>query len=548
MSEQAALLAAIIASPDDDVPRLVYADWLDENRPDPAPSPAAGPSARADYVRVQCRLAGRPFDEPDYAELLERERDLSDWLNTHAPDPAPPLPGDLEWFNEFDGGEWGTFARGFLDETEYTEYDDAPDENVARLLTALPEAFALTTVRSLRLADAYGEEVGGLLNSPVAAGLRGLALSDIADDNEADAVRAIATSAHLTGLRKLSLDFYVEEDDLRRLARADHLGSLESLSLDYPSPLGLRPLGAARWFRNLRVLQLWMDSRDALKAVAELPEMPNLVALSLRGAVAPAAAAVRKFAASGAFPRLARLELDNTRLAPEMVAGLARGTWPLRHLKLHRVAVRRVGAEALAAAPFAETLRVLELPGCDVTAGGVQALAASAALAGLKRLDLSANPIGPGGLAALARSRPLGGLRGLNLSDCNGTKAPLDAAALLHFLTALECPELRHLELDRMPVGVRGARALAAGAPFTNLTRLGLAECGLRENGARALVGSSALDRLTVLDVPDNAAGKGVSRLADPTVFPRLGRCNLSRNRIPKWPLARLRKRPGVQV
>jgi uncharacterized protein (TIGR02996 family) len=39
-----ALLAAIIAEPEDDTPRLVYADWLDEHaRPE-----------RAEFIRVQC--------------------------------------------------------------------------------------------------------------------------------------------------------------------------------------------------------------------------------------------------------------------------------------------------------------------------------------------------------------------------------------------------------------------------------------------------------------------------------------------------------------
>ena len=56
------------------------------------------------------------------------------------------------------------------------------------------------------------------------------------------------------------------------------------------------------------------------------------------------------------------------------------------------------------------------------------------------------------------------------------------------------------------------------------------------------------MDHLTILEMPDNSAGTGVAKLADPTAYPRLGRCNLSRNSIPKSPLARLRKRPGVQV
>src|SRR5262249_22464510 len=45
--EAAALLRAIIANPDDDTPRLVYADWLQEHD-DPE---------RAEYIRVQCQIA-----------------------------------------------------------------------------------------------------------------------------------------------------------------------------------------------------------------------------------------------------------------------------------------------------------------------------------------------------------------------------------------------------------------------------------------------------------------------------------------------------------
>lgn len=40
----AALLAAIIANPDEDTPRLVYADWLQEN----------GQEERAEFIRSQC--------------------------------------------------------------------------------------------------------------------------------------------------------------------------------------------------------------------------------------------------------------------------------------------------------------------------------------------------------------------------------------------------------------------------------------------------------------------------------------------------------------
>ncbi len=44
---EAALLAAVLADPDDDLPRLALADWWEKN----------GQSERAEFVRVQCRIA-----------------------------------------------------------------------------------------------------------------------------------------------------------------------------------------------------------------------------------------------------------------------------------------------------------------------------------------------------------------------------------------------------------------------------------------------------------------------------------------------------------
>src|SRR5687767_8924873 len=47
MSDEDALLAAIAAHPDEDTPRLMYADWLDEH----------GKPRRAEFVRVQIEIA-----------------------------------------------------------------------------------------------------------------------------------------------------------------------------------------------------------------------------------------------------------------------------------------------------------------------------------------------------------------------------------------------------------------------------------------------------------------------------------------------------------
>jgi uncharacterized protein (TIGR02996 family) len=55
-------LHAIWKSPDDDTPRLIFVDWLDEN----------GDPERAEFIRVQCRLERTPEDADDPPELEER--------------------------------------------------------------------------------------------------------------------------------------------------------------------------------------------------------------------------------------------------------------------------------------------------------------------------------------------------------------------------------------------------------------------------------------------------------------------------------------------
>src|SRR5262249_20269221 len=45
MAEHPGFLQAVLDAPDDDAPRLIYADWLDDH----------GDPARAEFIRLQCR-------------------------------------------------------------------------------------------------------------------------------------------------------------------------------------------------------------------------------------------------------------------------------------------------------------------------------------------------------------------------------------------------------------------------------------------------------------------------------------------------------------
>lgn len=115
MNEQQSFLDAILAEPEDDGLRLVYADWLEEN----------GQGERAEFIRVQIELhqewpwAGQSVKDgltvagreahPQFASLVDRERELLDtigswpfrWfpgpssIGTENVDHAPPRSGQI---------------------------------------------------------------------------------------------------------------------------------------------------------------------------------------------------------------------------------------------------------------------------------------------------------------------------------------------------------------------------------------------------------------------------------------------------------------------
>ena len=69
MPEARALLQAICEQRDDDLPRLAYADWLEET---------GGPAerCRAEFIRAQIELAKMGEDDPRRADLERREAAL----------------------------------------------------------------------------------------------------------------------------------------------------------------------------------------------------------------------------------------------------------------------------------------------------------------------------------------------------------------------------------------------------------------------------------------------------------------------------------------
>ena len=107
MSDEAALLTAIAAHPDEDTPRLMYADWLDEN----------GRPIRAEFIRVQIDIARKDHLPRAilnrYVDLFKRNQELIDDHRGELLGPLAALPAEAR----------AEFRRGFVASIEVTVRD-----------------------------------------------------------------------------------------------------------------------------------------------------------------------------------------------------------------------------------------------------------------------------------------------------------------------------------------------------------------------------------------------------------------------------------------
>lgn len=364
MQDSAAFHRLIAAAPDDDAPRLVYADWLEE-RGDP----------RGTFVRVQCALARLPADHPRRRELEQVEDEL---FQTHGAAWAHGVAARVSGYK---------FRRGFID--EITLRADAFLEHAPVLLRP-------GTIRTVHLLNAAGH-VGGLARSPHLARVRALDLcgNRLLDD----AVQLLARSPAVRGLTSLDLSF----------------NSLTSV--------GVRALAAAKSWPRLQTLDLRGNDRIEDRGAAALARavMPALTTLDLRDCqLGPAG--VWALIRGKALPKLADFRFAGNAVgdsgaralaaSPRLAALLAgSGTLDLSHTGLNPAGLRTLlGDDRLA------VVRTLRLDGNQLGDTGAAALAA-AKLPQLRELYLAGNNITDDGAAALAGSPLLGRLHWLGLRD-----------------------------------------------------------------------------------------------------------------------------------
>jgi uncharacterized protein (TIGR02996 family) len=91
MSDETALLRAIAANPDEDTPRLAFADYIEEQ----------GNTARAEFIRGQVELARLKEDSPRRREIAFRCRQLLDAHEEEWLDPREVFERDWAWSRGF---------------------------------------------------------------------------------------------------------------------------------------------------------------------------------------------------------------------------------------------------------------------------------------------------------------------------------------------------------------------------------------------------------------------------------------------------------------
>jgi uncharacterized protein (TIGR02996 family) len=261
MNTRDALLAAILANPDEDTPRLMFADWLDEH----------GEPDRAEFIRVQIELARlreaeadlpyafgrhhatgrpaygwRPHDTPERVALLKREAELHDANSAEwragIPNYAGGNNGYLRHFRRGFVGEAVTSLGPFLKDPRAL-WERQPVETLgliwaeAKARLKVPSCRALARARELSLLP----------------GVRGAVMDG------AELLAPYARCPHLANLRSLDVSrFELRDGGAAVLAASEHLrpGELH-ISCTGLTPAGLAGLLSAPFAAGLR--QLWPD-------------------------------------------------------------------------------------------------------------------------------------------------------------------------------------------------------------------------------------------------------------------------------------------------
>ena len=475
----------IVANIDDDLPRVVYADWLQEN----------GRDARAEFIRVQVERGRRPSWDPAQVPLRLREQEL---LKRHGEEWLAEMPA-------VEGARWEGFRRGIVAEVSFASFEAMRTSAAACRAVAPVEA---VTVRWPRRRE------GKKTVKPIAE-LRELTITGAP---EHDVCEWVAASPQLATLRRLTVRSLLRYS-FELLVASPHLANLRSLRL--PSndigSYGLNTLAGAASLSLLEELDLTAGGRHERYHGDELIRAAGMQALMNWSGLATVRSltlsgnnlsrdGLRALLRSPHVASLKELSLRDTRLNGQSMAEFesARKGMQLDSLDLGENVLKAVGAEYLAVVPCLSELKSLRLDRCEITAAGARLFAKKASFLGeLRCLDLGHNHFGPSGLAALLAREPAA-LHTLRMRDND----LLDAGAEV-LAGSPASDTLLEADLSQNNLGPVAAKVLGESDHLDGLLVLRLADNPIPEAAATALAASPLGTRLSELELDNLPAATG---------------------------------------
>ncbi len=246
---------AVVADPDNDQPRLMMADWLDELG-DP----------RGEFIRIQIRLARDRLSDPERIRLEQQQREL---LQAHRRRWNGPLhqhlctTTDLRVQGRRGGLRGWTYQRGFASEITV---------DAAAFVAWCDRILEIGPIQQIRFVNLYPLQ-DTVLGLPALAQMRSISLGSKSPNRHLDGslVGAVASSKQLSQLRSLNISrCYITRPCAIGLTESPALGRLERLVVkDCPMTVASARMLVERFGDSLVFtpsMQFWV--RDAFKVDA----------------------------------------------------------------------------------------------------------------------------------------------------------------------------------------------------------------------------------------------------------------------------------------
>lgn len=515
MSTEAALLRTIRDMPDEDTPRLVYADYLEEE----------GFAARAEFIRVQCELARLPDSDPQRNPLEDREHEL---LAEHECEWLGVSPDDMDGLTEW------TFERGFVNEVAASpifmrgpgndlcaahsvrrwRVQSLRDEQREDLRDAGQRGW-VSRLEAVDLSGWYlglGEIAGFLINSNFSR-LRELDLAGRGPLEPLPEILEFASFRRTLKVLRCGGEMYgeggrLDADALCRVlkdeCRLEELGVAGSLlTADDLRDLLTSDACSQLTSLDLRSNEIAPDGWQAFSAArCRLNELD--ISHTPLGAIS-----LDRLLGCGALAGLKRLHMNGCGSAMANIQALAASRYwaGAEELRMQQGSIPETSLDPLFGSSGPTTLRTLDVGQNWVRDGGVRALCDAPWASSLTYLDLSQNYLTDDALRTIAKSGRFKNLRTLHLNY--NSVYHQDGAAPGESLTdeglraLAECPDLANLRV----LSLSGLRVTAAGvdavlnSPHWRLSGLRLSYCQLRPDVINVLASSVRLSRLEVLDL-----------------------------------------------